>query len=252
MDSFSITREECYDLPKSTTQIISVELEETAELYDQMNEDMVARIFTGEITEASIRLVQRLRLQQITSGLSKTTPSMEYPEGRLVIVGSEKLRAIQARLEDLMEMDEKVVIGALFKADIARLQAMLAKMKVPTFTIQGGMKDRDRDYAWHQFPKVKGGAVFIGQPAAAGEAIDLSCASILQWYSLPASWVNYRQFTDRVALSDRPVFYEYFLAEGSVDYLLKEALDEDGDVGKMMISSPERLLKMREASSLTS
>src|SRR5690606_27820834 len=61
-DSFSITREECYDLPRQTQVIIPVELEESAELYDQMNEDMVARIHTGEITEASIKLVQRLRL----------------------------------------------------------------------------------------------------------------------------------------------------------------------------------------------
>ena len=252
LDSFSVTREECYDLPKETHQIIPVDAEESAELYDQMAEDMVARIYTGEITEASIRLVQRLRLQQITSGLSKTTPSLAYPEGRLVIIGAEKLRAIESRLEDLMEMDEKVVIGALFKADIARLQAIAQKLKVPNFTIKGGMKAADKDYAWQQFPKIKGGAIFIGQPAAAGEAIDLSCASILQWYSLPASWVNYRQFSDRVALSDRPVFYEYFLMSGTVDYLMKEALDEDQDVGKMMISSPERLLRIREGSSLTS
>src|SRR5690606_3980747 len=30
LDSFSVTREECYDLPKQTVQIISVELEESA------------------------------------------------------------------------------------------------------------------------------------------------------------------------------------------------------------------------------
>jgi hypothetical protein len=246
-DAFSITREECYDLPPVTSQIIPVELEESAELYDQMAEDMVARIYTGEITEASIRLVQTLRLQQITSGISKTSPSIEFPRGRLVVIGSEKLRAIQNRLEDLMEMDEKVVIGALFKADIARLQALVKKLKVPCFTIQGGMKDADRDKAWQQFPKVKGGAVFIGQPAAAGEAIDLSCASIMQWYSLPSSWVNYTQFSDRVALSGRPVFYEYFLATGTVDYLRKESLDEDTSIGKKMISSPERLLRLRES-----
>lgn len=249
-DAFSITREECYDLPLQTTQIIPVDLEESAEVYDQMAEDMVARIHTGEITEASIRLVQRLRLQQITSGLSKTSPTPENPNGRLVIVGAEKLRMIQSRLEDLMEADEKVVIGALFKADIARLQQMLStlggKKGVPYFTIQGGMKNSDREYAWKQFPKVRGGAVFIGQPAAAGEAIDLSCASILQWYSLPSSWVNYRQFSDRIALSDKPTFHEFFLARGTVDELLKETLDEDGDIGKRMIQSPERLLRLQE------
>jgi len=245
LDAFSITREECYDLPKSTNQIIPVQLEESAEYYDRMAEDMVVRIHTGEITEASIRLVQGMRLQQITSGLLRTSPSDEYPNGRLVIGGHEKLRAIQSRIEDLMEMDEKVVIGAVFKADIARLKEMCEKLKLPVFVISGGMSHQEREYARTQFPKVKGGAVFIGQPAAAGEGIDLSCASIMQWYSLPLSWVNFRQFSDRIALSSKPTFHEFFLAPG-IDQVIYETLQEDGDVGKMMIQSPERLLRLQE------
>ena len=244
LDAFSITREECYDLPKETPQIIPVQLEESAAVYDQMAEDMVARIHTGEITEASIRLVQRLRLQQITSGITKTSPSPGNPKGRVVIVGEEKLRMIKSRLEDLMEADEKVVIGALFKADIQRLQGVGKDLGVPVFTIAGGVKQRDRDKAPVEFSKVRGGAIFIGQPAAAGEAIDLSCASILQWYSLPSSWVNFRQFSDRVALSDRPTFHEFYLAAGTVDFLMYETLKEDGDIGKKMIQSPERLLRI--------
>jgi len=243
-DSFSITREECYDLPPQTTQIIHVDLEESAELYDQMAEDMVARIHTGEITEASIRLVQSLRLQQITSGITTTSPTKEHPKGRLVVVGAEKLRAIEDRLEDLMEADEKVVIGALFKADILRLEALGKKLKVPTFSIHGGIKQGDRAPIPKQFSKVSGGAIFIGQPAAAGEAIDLSAASIMQWYSLPSSWVNFRQFSDRIALSDKPTFHEFYLARGTVDEVKYETLLEDGDIGKKMIQSPERLLRL--------
>lgn len=244
LDSFSITREECYDLPKQTTQIIPVQLEESGQVYDQMAKDMVARIESGEITEASIKLVQNLRLQQITSGFTKTSPTPQHPQGRLVEVGEEKLRAIADRLEDLMEADEKVVIGALYKADIARLQKLCAKeLKVPTFVIQGGTPQDERNKAPGQFKAVSGGAVFIGQPAAAGEAIDLSCASILQWYSLTPSWVNFRQFSDRIALSDKPTFHEFFLAAGTIDYLLYETLMEDGDIGKRMIESPERLLR---------
>jgi len=244
LDSFSITREECYDLPRQTTQIIPVPLEESAKLYDQMAEDMVARIHTGEITEASIRLVQRLRLQQITSGITKASPTPAYPSGRLVTVGGEKLRMIESRLEDLMEADEKVVIGALFKADIQRLINLGKKLKVPVFTIHGGIKHSERAAAPAAFRKVSGGAIFIGQPAAAGEAIDLSCASILQWYSLPSSWVNFRQFSDRIALSDKPTFHEFYLASGTIDHLMYETLMEDGDIGKKMIQSPERLLRL--------
>lgn len=246
-DAFSITREECYDLPKQTSQIIHIELEESYDVYVQMAEDMVARIETGEITEASIPLVQQLRLQQITSGIFKTSPSAEYPKGRIYIGGSEKLRAIQDRLEDLMEADEKVVIGALFKPDLQRLEQMIrTKLKVPVFVVKGGIKAIDREYARKEFHRVQGHAIFLGQPAAAGEGIDLSCASIMQWYSLTPSWVNFRQFSDRIALSDRPTFHEFFLARGTIDEMRYEALLEDQDVGKMMITSPQRLLALRE------
>lgn len=247
LDSFSVTREECYDLPALTLQKIAVPLEESSQAYDEMAEDMVARIHTGEITEASIRLVQRLRLQQITSGIAKTAASPDYPKGRLVIVGAEKLRAIQDRLEDLMEADEKVVIGAVFKADIQRLIKVGLSLKVPTFALHGGTKARDRMNMPEQFAKVKGGAIFIGQPAAAGEAIDLSCASILQWYSLPSSWVQFKQFSDRIALSDKPTFHEFYLAESTVDELAYDTLMEDGDIAKKMIQSPERLLRLGQS-----
>ena len=248
-DAFSITRAECYDLPRrSPDQLHHIPLEESAKVYDQMAEDMVARIKTGEITEASIKLVQGMRLRQITSGLSKTLPTEAHPQGRLVVIGSEKLRFLESRLEDLMEADEKVVIGAVWKGDIYRIQQLCKKHKWPQFTIQGGMKQRDREYARKQFPKVDGGAIFIGQPAAASEAIDLSAASIMIWYSLTPSWVNYSQFCDRIALSNRPTFYEYLLA-GPVDELLYETLQEDGDIGKKMITSPERLLRLQEGDS---
>lgn len=247
LDSFSITREECYDLPPATPQIIPVELVESAKAYDQMAEDMVARIRTGEITEASIKLVQSLRLQQITSGFAKTTPTKEYPNGRLVAIGREKLRAIEDRLEDLMEADEKVVIGALFKADIARLIALGKKLGVPTFAIHGGVRQAERAPIPGQFAKVSGGAIFIGQPAAAGEAIDLSCASIMQWYSLPSSWVNFKQMTDRIALSQKPTFHEFFLATGTVDWVRYQTLLEDSDIGKKMIQSPELLNRLGQS-----
>jgi SNF2 family DNA or RNA helicase len=242
-DSYSVLRSECYDLPPVTEQIIHVELDESSRAYDDMAEDMVARIKTGEITEASIRLVLRVRLSQISGGVAKTMPSSAHPKGRLVVVGSEKIHAITSRLEDLMEANEKVVIGAQFLADITRLEKATKALKVPVFTVRGGMHRDDREWSIQEFRRVSGGAVFIGQPAAASEGIDLSCASILQWYSLTDSWVHYRQFTDRIALSDRPTFVEYFLARGTVDELKYKTLKEDGDIGKLIITRPELLLR---------
>lgn len=243
LDAFSVLRKDCYDLPPSSPpQRIGVELEESADIYDDMAADMVARIETGEITEASIKLVQRLRLQQITSGITKTTPTREHPEGRLVVIGSEKLRVLQSRLEDLFEAEEKLIIGAHFRADLARIEALVKKMGVYCTVVKGGVPPRERVPMAKAFERQEGPAVFVGQPGAMAEGIDLRSAPIMIWYSLPTSWVNFSQFGDRNALSEEPRFTEY-LSAGGVDDLLWETLMEDEDIGKKFITSPQRLLR---------
>jgi SNF2 family DNA or RNA helicase len=241
-DAFSVLREDCFDLPPLTSQIIPVHLEESAQVYDDMAEDMVARIRSGEIVEASIALVLGLRLRQISGGLAKTQPTKEHPKGRLHIIGSEKLRVIEDRLEDLMEAGEHVIIGASFRPDIQRLEKLCAKRNWKAWSVMGGVPRKERDRIRRAFEAEEGGAIFIGNPAAASEGIDLRSAAIMIWYSLPLSWVHYTQYMDRNALHAGPRFVEYLLASGA-DRLTYDTLMEDGDVGKMMITSPKRLLR---------
>lgn len=241
-DAFSVLREDCFDMPPLTEQLIPVHLDESAEAYDQMAEDMVARIKTGEITEASIALVQGLRLRQLSGGLARTQPTKEHPKGRLVIIGREKLQTIEDRLEDLMEAGEHVIIGASFRADIRRISKLCKKRGWKSWVVMGGVKVSERTRIVREFEQNPEGGVFIGNPAAASEGIDLRSSAILIWYSLPQSWVHYRQYMDRNALHDGPRFVEYLIASGA-DKLAYDTLMEDGDMGKKMITSPERLLK---------
>lgn len=241
-DSFSIRREDCFDLPPFRDQLLHVDLVESAEAYDQMAEDMVARIKTGEITEASIALVQGLRLRQLSGGVAKTAPTKENPEGRLVVIGSEKLSALEDRLEDLMEAEEHVIIGASYKADIQRIAALCRKRKWHYGVVQGGVKPEERRRVRQDFESHDGGTIFIGQPAAASEGIDLRSAAITIWYSLPTSWVHFKQFSDRNALHSGPRIAEFLIASG-VDQALYDNLQEDGDVGKKFITNPEVLLR---------
>lgn len=241
-DAYSVLREDCFDMPELTSQIIPVHLDSSLDAYDQMAEDMVARIETGEITEASIALVQGLRLRQLSNGIARTEPTKAHPKGRLVIIGHEKLDVIESRLEDLMEAGEHVIIGASFRPDIQRLEKMCNSHRWTNFVVMGGVKRRDRDRMKHQFESHEGGAIFIANPAAASEGIDLRSAAIMIWYSLPTSWVHYRQFMDRNALHPGPRFVEYLIASGA-DQLVYETLMQDGHVGKAMITSPKRLLR---------
>lgn len=243
-DAFSITRAECYDLPLRTDQVVPIDLQESGPVYDHMAEDMVARIHTGEITEASLAIVQRLRLSQITSGLSKTEPTPDHPEGRTVVIGGEKLRVLQELLSDLFEADEKVVIPARFIPDIQRIESMVRqKLKVKTWVIRGGVKRRDRDRMIKEFRDHEGPGAFIVQPATAKEGIDLSSSSIMIWYSLTTSYVEYKQMCDRIALSEHPTTIMYLIARGTVDEVALETLREDEDFAKRIMRRPEDLLR---------
>jgi SNF2 family DNA or RNA helicase len=241
-DSYAIARDECYDLPASRNQIIHVDLDpDTARIYDDMAEELIAKVQSGEITTASIKLVQTLRFQQITSGITQVEPTPQYPEGRLVRIGREKLRMAEEILSDLFEADEKVVMAARFKADIAALVKVGKKLKVPVFELHGGIKRRDRDIAIAKFRKHEGAALFVMQPQAGALGIDLSTAATFIWFSLTNSMVDWIQCCDRIALSPRGTVIMYLLARGTYDEVMYQSLMEDQDVSRMIQESPDRL-----------
>lgn len=243
-ESFAVARDECFDLPEAfPDQIIHVPLEESAKVYDQMAEEMVAMIQSGEITEASIRLVQNLRFAQITSGLAKTTPTPDYPEGRTVIIGSEKIRVLEDLLLDWFDQEEKIVICARFKADIQRIARLCRKLKVEPQILIGGQKREVRTANIERFRQKPGPAAFIMNPQAGSLGIDLRTASTMVWYSMINSFVDYSQSRDRIALSGKANRFVFLLAEGTYDELQYETLGDDQALVKMMMSSPERLLR---------
>lgn len=243
-ESFAVTRDECFDLPKAyPDQFIHVDLEESASVYDQMAEEMVAKIKSGEYTEASIRLVQNLRLAQITSGIAKTEPTPQYPDGRLVRIGSEKLRALEDYLEDPLEQEEKLVICARFRADIQSIAKLCVKLKVKPQILIGGQTRAERTNAIRTFREKAGPAVFVMNPQAGSLGIDLRTASTMIWYNITQSYVDHTQSRDRIALSGKANRYVYIQARGTIDELQYQAYQLDQDVVKMIHESPERLLR---------
>lgn len=239
-DSFAVKRADCFDLPPRDNIHEYVTLKgETARVYDEMAEEMVARLENGEITEASIALVLALRLAQITGGTTKTT------DGNIVRVGREKLDAIKPHLEDALEREEKVVIAARFKPDMDAVASMATKLGLKVWQIRGGIKREETDEAIREFRKWDDAAVMIVQPQAASLGIDLSTASKMIWLSLTPSYVDFTQCCDRIALSRTSTTFVYLLAAGTVDELLMETLENDHDIAQRIITRPELLLRTK-------
>jgi SNF2 family DNA or RNA helicase len=268
-DSFAIKRSECFDLPPRDDDPIKFSLSRrTAQAYDAMAEDMVAQVHElveaqGELEElqsletpsprmrkkideqkrhvhtleASIRIVQNLRLAQITSGLGMTD------EGKLIRIGREKLDLLHEDCDELFEAEQKVVIAARFKGDLDAIYKTVKSLKVPAYELRGGMKRADTTAAIQAFKRREGAAAFIMQPQAGSLGIDLSSASQMIWYSLVTSWTDFTQASDRIALSRNSTTFRYYLAEGTYDEVLYQTLQEDGEVAAMITDKPELFLR---------
>jgi SNF2 family DNA or RNA helicase len=239
-DSYAVKRADCFDLPprENITEYIRLK-GESARVYDEMAEEMVARLENGEITEASIALVLALRLAQITGGTTKTT------DGNVVRVGREKLDALKPHLEDALEREEKLVVAARFKPDMDAIASMADKLGLKVWQIRGGIKRQETDEYIREFRKWDDAGVMVVQPQAASLGIDLSTASKMIWMSLTPSYVDYTQCCDRIALSRNSTTFVYLLAEGTVDELLMETLENDHDVAQMIITDPRKLLRTK-------
>lgn len=248
-----VRREDCFDLPPKQTIIRKIPLAESADAYDQMAIKMVAEIIDlrrqkqeaeekglpkVHIVEASIKLVQGLRLRQITGGVATTG------EGRLLVIGHEKIDALRDELEAAKEHDEKLVVTAQFRADLTRITRLCRReFGLKTFILQGGIPLDQSARDIREFERHEGCAVYVVQPQSGSEGIDLSTAPHMVWYSLTPSWVKYTQMNDRIALSRKSTSFTYLLGENTVDEVLYNTLLTDGEVARAILDKPQMLLR---------
>lgn len=246
-----VRRDDCFDIPKLITDIRKVPLGPSAKVYDEMAEQMVAQLESGEIAEASIPLVVTLRLLQITSGfVGVKEPGFHrgHPAmiSRPVRVGFEKLNAFEDILkEEIIEFEQKVIVGARFNFDMDALAGLCEAYNVPVFQLRGKVKAAVGDASRREFQRMEGPAVFILQPNAGSLGINLSTADRTIWYSLTPSWVDYTQTCDRNALNPNPRIMTYLLADAPVDTELYETLKLDGDLSRHLLRKPQMLLRSR-------
>jgi len=249
-DGIVVRRDECLDLPpRMPDRVIKIPLQGSARHYDEMAQEMVTELESGAIAEASIPLVVTLRLQQITSGfVGVQERRVINGKPKLVTIphrlGFEKLNRLQEILvEEVMERDEKVVIGARFVTDLNVITDLCKnELGIPVWSIRGGMKREETTKAIREFRHHDDAGVMVVQPQAAALGIDLSTAAHMVWYSLPSSWVDFTQACDRIALSPISTTFT-FLIGGPVDQLLYETLQQDGDMSRLILAKPRRLLR---------
>lgn len=251
-DGLVIRRADCFDLPaRLPDRIVPIRLSPTTgRHYDEMARDMVTKLKNGEIAEASIPLVVTLRLSQITSGhVGIMEPHPTNPDkmiSRPVRIGTEKLKALETILtEETLETEEPVIICARFQPDLNAIERLCKRLGIARWSIRGGMTRSATDDALKAFKRRAPyePCAMVVQPSAGGVGIDMSTAPHMIWFSLISSWVDYTQMNDRNALNQHGTRATYLIAEGTVDRILYDTLQLDGDVSRAILKRPEALLR---------
>lgn len=213
-DSYTVTRDECYDLPERTYESIPVALSPKAQ-------EAYAKIKTSGVwgdTTATHVLSRLTELTKITGGHVGEAWSC---------VGREKLDVLRGIVEGHRDGGSPLVVAARYHAEIAKIQELCQELRVPYLTIQGGSDTAAELGRWRS---LEGCRVMILQPKSGSLGIDLREADHLVWYSLVYQWTDYAQTCDRIALCDRPTTITHLLAQGTVDWDIVRILQEDGDV----------------------
>lgn len=213
-DSYTVTRDECYDLPERAYRSIPVALSpKSREAYDAIESSGV----WGETTATHV-LSKLTELTKITGG---HTGEDWKP------LGSEKLDVLRGIIEDHLDEGTPLVVAARYRAEIVWIQELCRSLGAPFMAVQGGSDTAAELERWRS---LDGCRVMILQPQSGSLGIDLREADHLVWYSLVYQWTDYSQTCDRIALCGRPTTITHLLAQDTVDWDIARILQEDGDV----------------------
>jgi len=179
-------------------------------LYQEMTNDFITQLDSGEIATAANALTRLLRLQQVTSGFLRDENGVD------VDVDDGKRKLLTEIIEDMG--DEPIVVFCRFRHDLATVHEVAEKLGRRHSEISGARKELE---VWNEV-----GGVLAVQIQSGGLGIDLTLARYAIYYSLGFSLGDYLQSIARVYRygQTRAVGIYHLLAENTVDQQVMSAL----------------------------
>jgi hypothetical protein len=222
--AFELSREDAGGFPAIDVSTVKFELTNpTLRHYREMEAEFRTMIKTEDV-EASIILVQALRLQQLTGGY------LPLSDGTETEVGRDRIRTV-AELIDGYPRDYPLVIVARFLYELKSLEQVLKSMGRRSSVIRGGV---DQTAARQAFQSGKVHTCLV--QLRAGIAIDLSRANTAIFYSMNHSLIDYEQARSRIiAAGQSGVSFIHIVAEDTVDEVIFDAVQGKRDVAKELL-----------------
>ena len=199
--AYRVTLEEVKEVKTAIRHIrVRFPLDESLDAYRSMDKDMVTYLSGSSRVATSIVIAQATKLQQITGGCIVDTA-----KGTTHRLGREKEEALKDVL-DHMPPGEPFVVVARYIHEIESIQRLLSDRGLTSTEISGRTS--------HTSFTTDAAVIQI----QSGVAIDLKRASMMVFYSMDFSSLNFEQmlFRIRSMVSDVARYY-YLLAEGTID-----------------------------------
>jgi hypothetical protein len=236
--SITVTEEEAGLAKKQFWQRLHVQLPPNARrMYDEVVSEFITEAPSGEIIEAKNAGVVRLRLLQITAGV--TTQGEQLHNAK-----TDRLREY---LQLLVEQNQNVVVYCRFTPEVERALTVARRVGYRVFRYDGKASKRERSAgrnALHPSSSLSDVRALVVQVQAGSVAMDFSAAAEAVYVSLPDGWEAFRQSYARLLGPNqkRPVRYSVIVARGTLDPSLIRSLRKKEDTHAEMMRNPRRYL----------
>lgn len=225
--SIRLYKKDCLDLPEKLEPVIfDIPL---TPIQKNMYKEMAKTSTLIDYELLAENGVSRLNyLRQISSGFV-------YVEDQTIEIPNNNIKILKDFLTD---HTEPLVIFYNFTEEYNQIKALLDKMKISYYSLNGKTKEKDRD-AWVRFQN-DDTQIFLAQIESGARGIDLYKASTILYYSLPLSSETFEQSKDRIhraGMRNVPASYIIFQREKTVDEEIYKALKNYMDFNEIMFDT---------------
>jgi SNF2 family DNA or RNA helicase len=192
---------------------------ECARVYKDLKASLISMLESGEIITVANKVALFTKFRQIVGGTLAGMGVLDANNAK-----------IQALKDELSDHSEQAIIWSCFTEEINLLVMALGKdWSVVRFDGQTGEKDRDSAIEDFRSGKAR---LFIANPAAASQGLNLQNAHLQYWYSLPTQAKHYEQGEGRIHRSGQTetCVYKQIICEGTVDERISKLMKDKTDI----------------------
>lgn len=140
---------------------------------------------------------------------------------------------------DIIKAKPRSIVCCNFIAELNLVQRWLSEQGLTVSTVSGATPDKTATLQAF----VEGGrGVLVVQPSVVAVAVDLSCAEQVIWYSVPTSWILFKQMSDRIALNPKQPTAYILLTKGSSDTSLYASIADARSYRADLLRAPQAFL----------